>query len=209
MMTTSITIIEDDKSFATLLSKILLAESDFICPNIFHNTQSALHQFPENPTDIILMDIQLPDGTGINLTSTFKKEFPETYIIMCTSFDDDEKIFDSLKAGANGYLVKTDTPENIVSAIHEVMQGGAPMSMGIAKKVIQHFRQQELDKPNLEILTKKENELLLHLSKGLFYKEIADLMNVSLDTIKKHCGNIYRKLSVSNRTEAINIYLNR
>lgn len=208
-MITTITIIEDDSTFAGLIKQIISSTNNFACTSIYPNAEKALQEFPESPTDIILMDIQLPDESGINLTKHFNKLYPETHIIMCTSFDDDDKIFNSLKAGASGYLVKSDSPDKIIESIGEVLKGGAPMSMGIAKKVIQYFQQKEQERTKIENLTPKENELIEHLSKGLFYKEIAEIMNVGIDTIKKHCGNIYKKLSVSNRTEAINIFLNR
>ena len=208
-MLTTVTIIEDDKTFANLLKHVIDTNGDMACVAIYANAETALKNFANTPSDVILMDIQLPDDTGINLTAYFKKQYPETYIIMCTSFDDDDKIFSSLKAGANGYIVKMDDPENMVSSIQEVMHGGAPMSKGIAKKVIQFFNKQEPEKAKLEILTPKENELLVFLSTGLYYKEIGDRMNIGINAVKKHCGNIYRKLQVNNRTEASNIYLGR
>lgn len=208
-MLTTVSIIEDDSTFALLMKQIIDAEQSMACTSIYNNAESAMKELPNHPTDVILMDIQLPDDTGINLTAHFKKLFPSTYIIMCTSFDDDEKVFSSLKAGANGYIIKLDNPESIVQSIEEVIHGGAPMSMGIAKKVIQSFSKSSEGQHKLEILTPKENELLELLSKGSYYKEIADCMHIGIDTVKKHCGNIYKKLQVNNRTEAINIYLRR
>lgn len=204
-MITTVTIIEDDRVFSTTLSKIINSNELISCMAIYHNAKTALQEFPNNPTDIILMDIQLPDDSGIKLTAHFKKQFPNTFIIMCTNFDDDEKVFDSLKAGANGFIIKLENPEKISEYILEVMLGGAPMTMGIAKKVIQYFSKQESEKIKLEALTLKENELLALLSTGNYYKEIAEKMNISLNTVKKHCGNIYHKLHVNNRTEAINL----
>lgn len=207
-MLTTVTIIEDDSFFASTLSKIINSNKDTACVAIYANASTALREFPINPTDIILMDIQLPDDSGINLTAKFKSQFPHTSIIMCTNFDDDEKVFNSLKAGANGFVIKSENAEKISEYIQEVMHGGAPMTMGIAKKVIQYFNKQESEKIKLEALTSKENELLELLSKGNYYKEIAQEMNISINTVKKHCGNIYRKLHVNNRTEAI-ILLNK
>jgi two-component system, NarL family, response regulator LiaR len=158
------------------------------------------------PSNIAIIDIQLPDGSGIDVVAHLKPLHPDTIFIMCTSFDDDEKIFASLKAGANGYIVKTDDPENIVAYIHDALAGGAPMSAGIALRVVKYFQQINNPKP-LAQLSEKENIILVHLSKGYLYKEIADMEHLAIDTIKKHCGNIYKKLHVNNKTEAINILL--
>jgi DNA-binding NarL/FixJ family response regulator len=128
---------------------------------------------------------------------------------MNTSFDDDENIFQALKSGASGYIIKTDSSDKIIESIRDVLQGGAPMSSGVAKKVIQFFSKLPAAASSLEELTPKENQILELLSKGYYYKEISGELNISLDTVKKHCGNIYRKLQVNNRTEAINIYLRR
>ncbi len=129
---------------------------------------------------------------------------PETHFIMCTSFEDDEKIFNSLKAGAMGYLVKGESMDKILSSIRDVYSGGAPMSFSIARRVLQHFEKKLPEIKGFDELTKREQEILELLSQGFLYKEIADQKCISMDTVKKHVGNIYRKLHVSNKVEAIN-----
>jgi two-component system, NarL family, response regulator LiaR len=203
-MTTSIALIEDDKIFATLMASCIEEDNAFAINGIYHTYNDAITQIPTKSFELIITDIQLPDGNGLDIVAQLQPQMPDTKFIMCTSFDDDDKIFASLKAGACGYIVKTDDPENIVAHIHDALYGGAPMSAGIALRVVKYFQQQQNPKA-LTILTPKENTILLHLSKGLLYKEIASLEQVSIDTIKKHCGHIYTKLHVSNRTEAINI----
>lgn len=207
----TVTIIEDSKTFANLIEGIINQSKSLGCVAVYHDAETAKQQFKETPSDVIIMDIQLQenDRSGIELTAWFKEHFPKTFIIMCTTFKHDEHIFGSLKAGADGYIVKMDEPENIVQSIAEVLQGGAPMSMGIAKKVIQSFNQPSEAKQKLEALTPRENVVLEHLARGAYYKEIAALLDVEIDTIKKYCSRIYKKLQVNNRTEASNLLLGR
>lgn len=208
-MITTISIVEDDVKLAQLLKMIIDADVSLSVQGVYTNGTEALKTIPNTPTDVVLMDIQLPDYTGIELVSLLKKEMNHISFIMNTSFEEDDKIFESLKAGASGYMLKSDAPEKIIESIKEVISGGAPMSTIVAKKVIQFFNKPNIAKEKLENITEKENELLNLLSKGFLYKEIAMQMNIGIDTVKKHCGNIYKKLHVSNRTEAINIFLNR
>lgn len=197
----TISIIEDDQKFALLLKKLIEQEEDMACVAIYNNLKSSLSDLAQNPPDVVLLDIQLPDGLGSDYVDVLRKVSPESRFIMCTSFDDDTYIFDSLRHGAMGYLVKSDPADSIIASIRDVLQGGAPMSSGIARKVVEHFRQQTR---SLEALTPKENTLLGLLAEGLFYKEIAAKLDVTMDTVKKHASSIYRKLQVSNRTEAVN-----
>jgi two-component system, NarL family, response regulator LiaR len=201
-MVHTITLIEDNIAFAKLLSSIINVDENLDVVQIFSTKEAALS--PDNlPTQIVIVDIQLPDGSGIDIVAQLKTVHPETIFLMCTSFDDDDKLFASLSAGASGYIVKTDDPQRIVTYIHDALHGGAPMSHGIAMRLVKHFQQQTNPQP-LDELSAKENLILQHLSKGFLYKEIATQENISIDTVKKHCGNIYRKLHVSNKTEAIN-----
>ena len=159
--------------------------------------------------DVVLMDIQLQDLSGIDIVFKLTELMPGTTFVMCTSFENDEKIFSALRAGASGYLVKGDPLDKIIQAILEAHKGGAPMSFAIAKRVLQHFQESKVQVQSLSLLTVTEKEVLELLAQGLLYKEIADKKNVTIDTIKKHIGNIYRKLQVSNKIEAINKFNNK
>lgn len=200
----TIAIVEDDKHYNNALKKIIGFDRELLCVGQFFNGREALSGLVKLHPQILLMDIKLPDKTGVELVVELKPQMEETKFLMCTSFEDDKHIFDALKAGASGYLVKGESMERIISSIKECHSGGAPMSFGIANRVLRFFREDNRQKPYLEELTKTENEVLEMLSKGMLYKEIADQKSVSLDTIKKQAGSIYRKLHVCNKTEAIN-----
>ncbi len=197
----TVSIIEDDLKFALLLKKVIESNADMACIDIYQNLKSSYTALAENVPDVVLLDVQLPDGKGSEYVDTLKKICPETHFVMCTSFEDEEYIFSSLKKGASGYIIKSDSPDKIMEAIRNVINGGAPMSSAIAKKVVSHFKNETR---TLQALSPKENEILALLASGLFYKEIASEMNVGIDTVKKHASSIYRKLQVSNRTEAVN-----
>lgn len=204
-----ITIVEDNLSYAQTLQKIIGQEKDMICEVVFPNGTGAIDSLEDLSPNVCLLDIQLPDMTGIDVLQRIKVKCPTTIFIMCTVYDDDEHLFQSLKAGADGYILKSDSPIQIIEAIRNALGGSAPMSASIAKKVVGFFYQQSQKKNRLEQLSDKENEVLDLLSQGLLYKEIADRQNVTIDTIKKHCGSIYRKLQVCNRTEALNLFFNQ
>ncbi|MEZ5045739.1 MAG: response regulator transcription factor [Chitinophagaceae bacterium] len=208
-MINTVCIVDDDEKYAQILKQRIEQEPSWAVSNIKNNAYSALELAQHHGIDIIIMDIQLPDGSGVDLVQKLKPQMQNTHFIMNTSFEHDENIFESLKAGASGYIIKTDSNEKIIEALNDVMSGGAPMSAGVAKKVIQYFSDPSRNSKKLEVLSQKENEILEILSKGYLYKEIATLQKVTIDTIKKHCSNIYKKLHVNNRTEAINIYLER
>lgn len=199
----TVSIIEDDLKYALLLKKIIESNADMACIDIYQNLKSSYTALAENVPDVVLVDVQLPDGMGSDYVDTLKKICPDTHFVMCTSFEDDDYIFTSLKKGASGYIIKSDTPDKIINAIRDVINGGAPMSSAIAKKVVKYFQNETR---TLQALSPKENEILALLASGLFYKEIAAEMNVSIDTVKKHASSVYKKLQVSNRTEAVNRY---
>lgn len=204
-----ISIVEDDSNYAYTLKKMIETAPDLVVQEMYSNTHDARLKLPDTSSHVILMDIQLPDGKGTDLVYELKDKLPQVHFIMNTSFDDDEHIFNALKGGASVYIIKTDTTDKIIESIRDVVNGGAPMSSGVAKKVIQFFSKTKVVTKELEDLTPKENQILDMLSKGLLYKEISGELHISLDTVKKHCGNIYRKLHVHNKTEAINIFLGR
>lgn len=203
-MSISIAIVEDEKNYNNALKKIINYQQDMKVVAQFFDGNDALKSLPDISPNVVMMDIQLQDMLGIEIIEKLKKEMPETHFIMCTSFDDDEKIFNSLKAGAMGYLVKGESMDKILSSIRDVYNGGAPMSFSIARRVLQHFEKKLPEIKGFDELTEREKEILELLSEGLLYKEIADQKCISMDTVKKHVGNIYRKLHVNNKVEAIN-----
>ena len=203
-MKIQVAIVEDDKNYNQALKNIIDFQQDMECVAQFFNGKNALQKLEALEPDVVLMDIQLQDLSGIDLVFKLTDVMPGTTFVMCTSFENDEKIFSALRAGASGYLVKGDPLDKIIQAIQEAHKGGAPMSFAIAKRVLQHFQESKVQIQTLALLTVTEKEVLDLLAQGLLYKEIADKKNVTIDTIKKHIGNIYRKLQVSNKIEAIN-----
>ena len=199
-----VAIVEDDKKYNQELKNIIDFQQDMECVAQFFNGKNALQKLEDLEPDVVLMDIQLQDLSGIDIVFKLTELMPGTTFVMCTSFENDEKIFSALRAGASGYLVKGDPLDKIIQAILEAHKGGAPMSFAIAKRVLQHFQESKIQVQSLSLLTVTEKEVLELLAQGLLYKEIADKKNVTIDTIKKHIGNIYRKLQVSNKIEAIN-----
>jgi len=203
-MSISIAIVEDEKNYNNALKKVINYQTDMKVIAQFFDGNDALQNLLDISPDVVMMDIQLPDMLGIEIIEKLKKDLPKTQFIMCTSFEDDEKIFNSLKAGAMGYLIKGESMDKILSSIRDVYNGGAPMSFSIARKVLSHFERKDIDVKGLDELTERETEVLELLSQGLLYKEISDKKFISIDTVKKHVGNIYRKLHVNNKVEAIN-----
>jgi DNA-binding NarL/FixJ family response regulator len=203
-MSISIAIVEDEKNYNNALKKVINYQQDMHVTAQFFNGKEALNNLPGISPDVVMMDIQLQDMLGIEIIEKLRKEMAKTQFIMCTSFEDDEKIFNSLKAGAMGYLIKGESMDKILSSIRDVYNGGAPMSLSIARRVLSHFEKKLPEIKDFDDLTEREKEILELLSQGLLYKEIADRKFISIDTVKKHVGNIYRKLHVSNKVEAIN-----
>ena len=199
-----VAIVEDDKNYNQALKNIIDFQENMDCIAQFYNGKNALQKLEALEPDVVLMDINLQDLSGIDIVFELREIMPGTHFIMCTSFENDEKIFSALRAGASGYLVKGDPLDKIIQAVLEAHNGGAPMSFAIAKRVLQHFQESKVQVQTLSLLTVTEKEVLELLAKGLLYKEIADKKNVTIDTIKKHIGNIYRKLQVNNKIEAIN-----
>ncbi len=205
----NLALVEDNRSYASTLQKILNQETDIHCQKIYSNSSSAWNdEQTMSELNVLLLDIQLPDYSGIELLSKLKDKFPNIIYLILTVYEDEEKLFNSLKAGANGYILKSESPSIIMENIRSAVNGNAPMSTNIARKVVEFFHEGREKNKKLSELSPKENEILNLLSKGNLYKEIAEILNISLDTVKKHCGNIYRKLHVCNRTEALNIYFN-
>lgn len=207
-MAIKVVIVEDERHYSNALKKIIDYDDELMCVGQIFDGNEAVKKLRSINADVVLMDIKLPFVYGYNIISILKHEMLDIPFIMCTSFEDDENIFKSLKAGASGYIVKGESMERIIQFIKEAYAGGAPMSFSIAKRILNYFHQQNEEIHALEELTRSEKEILALLSEGKQYKEIASDKNISIDTVKKHIGNIYRKLHVTNRVEAIN-FLNK
>ena len=203
-----VVIIEDIKEIREGLQMLIDGSDGFICTLTFSNGEEALENLPLLSPDVALVDINLPGINGIEVVRRLKTRCSQTQFIMSTVYEDDESIFESLKAGASGYLLKKTAPTKILDSITEVFHGGSPMSGQIARKVIASF-QQKNSIDDSELLTQREKEILKSLAKGLRYKEIASDFNIGIETVRSHARNIYEKLQVQSRTEAINTIMNR
>ena len=200
----NVAIVEDIQDLREAMAALVQAREDLLCVHSFSNAEEALIELSENPVDVVLMDIHLPGISGIECVAQLKKKHPEMQFMMCTIFQDDDNIFKALKAGASGYLLKGDDPDRIIAAIHDLSAGGSPMNATIARRVIETFRKPEELTPPDTLLTPREHELLALLAKGLRYKEIAAQLFISIETVRKHINNIYTKLQVQSRMDAVN-----
>ena len=200
----SIAIIEDDEDIRESLEILIRTTEDFECAGTFADAEAGLGFLTANPADIVLMDIHLPGMDGIECVRQLKSVHPGMQFIMCTVFKDDNSVFNALKAGATGYLLKNDDHVKIIDAIRELYAGGSPMTPQIARRVLESFKRPAVNDA-LHLLTKRETEMLGFLSKGLRYKEIADKLCISTETVRKHINNIYQKLHVQSRIEAVNM----
>ena len=197
-----IAIVEDSRTTRDGLETIVNLAPDFHCVCACETAEEAISVLPRHQPDVVLMDIQLPSMSGIECVAQLKKLLPNVQVVMVTVYEDPERIFRALRAGASGYLLKRAAPEQVLSAIREVHQGGAPMSGEIARKVIAHFQKQEAASAEVENLSAREREILELVSKGFANKEIADKIGVAVDTVRWHLKHIYTKLHVRSRTEA-------
>jgi DNA-binding NarL/FixJ family response regulator len=197
-----IIIAEDLEEIREGLVQLLTQQDDFVVVSAFSNGQDAMPEIIESQPDIVIMDIHMPGISGIDCIREIKDQCPDTQFMIFTIYENDEKIIDALAAGASGYLLKKTPPEKMVEAIKELHQGGSPMSSQIARKVIGYFKETKPGDNNQ--LTRKENEILVLLSKGFLYKEIAGKLSITMGTVTQHIHHIYEKLHVANRTEAIN-----
>jgi DNA-binding NarL/FixJ family response regulator len=202
-MPIKVAIVEDDTRIREGLAVLLNGSDEFSCVGSYPNAEVALKQMPQQWPDVVLMDINLPNMSGIECVAGLKELRPALQIIMLTICADDEEIFDSLRKGASGYLIKKTPPAKILEAIVDVHCGGAPMSSAIARRVVQYMRQEPASPGKPENLSKREYEILGYLAKGYQYKEIADVLSISLLTVSTHIKNIYEKLHVHSRTEAV------
>lgn len=204
MQSIRVSIVEDIDEIREGLKFIINQEDSLRFVETYSTSEAALRGIPQDPPDIVIMDINLPDGSGLTCMQKIKAECPAIQFMIFTIYENSEQVFDALSMGASGYLLKNSSPGKIVEALHELHSGGAPMSAAIAKKVILSFQAAPVSTPAESALSAREHEILMLLSKGLFYKEIAHQLYISVGTVRQHIHHIYQKLQVQNRTEAIN-----
>lgn len=203
-MSITLAIVEDLDEVREGLKNFISLSTDFKILDTFKTAEEALYDIPKLRPDIVIMDINLPGMSGIECIKLIKDKSPDTQFMMFTVYENDEKVFEALKAGASGYLLKNTGLVQLIESLKELHLGGSPMSANIARKLVTLFRNQQKETANVEVLSGRENEILQLLAKGLLYKEIADQLAISVSTVRQHIHHIYEKLHVQNRTEAIN-----
>ena len=201
-MSITISIVEDQNEMRESLAEWLEGVPGLRCIGAHATAEEALRYIPAENPDVVLMDINLTGMSGIECVARLKERRPGTQVLMLTTYDDGDLIFDSLRAGANGYLLKNMPREELVEAVRQVRAGGPPMSLQVARKVINFFQQVGKPAAELKSLTVREQEILRLLAKGYMYKEIADHLAISMSTVRTHIGAVYEKLHVHSRTEA-------
>ena len=203
-----VSIVDDNKFIGHAIREVIAKSDSLVVADVLTSGEEAIQKICENPPDVVLMDIDLGKISGIHAVRQLKQKCPNIQFMMCTVHDEEDKIFEALAAGASGYILKDTKPEDLIAAIKELKNGGAPMSGKIARRVVESFQSKEAEKStskqtqHLECLSSREYELLELLVKGLLYKEIAAELQISQETVRKHVYNIYKKLHVNNRVEA-------
>ncbi|MES2517109.1 MAG: response regulator transcription factor [Bacteroidota bacterium] len=198
----TISIYEDNEKLRDLIEMLIGSSNEFTVKGSYPNAKDILNKVIQDQPDVIIMDIDMPEHDGIGGVREVKKFFPDVKILMHTVFDDDDRLFTCLSYGADGYILKKDAPTFLFNAIKEVLAGGAPMSAGIATRVLQTFRKAEKPKNNYH-LTEREKEILELLTKGFSYRMIGIECTISIETVRRHLKNIYQKLHVQCGTEAV------
>jgi DNA-binding NarL/FixJ family response regulator len=204
----TIAIVEDDSELRETLADLISTATTWTVSHRFPNAETALAALLENPTDLVLMDIQLPGMSGIECVAKLKARHPEIKVLMLTVYDNSERVFEALAAGASGYLLKRDVPSRLLESLDEAVNGSSPISSAVARHMFQHFLAEVAAPPGEDWnLTKREKQILELLAAGSLYKEIASDVGISLQTVRFHLHNIYNKLHVRTRTEAVVKYL--
>lgn len=204
-----VSLVDDDAGTREKLMAVLDASATLSCLQAFPTGEAAVRDLPRNPPDVVLMDINLPGMSGIECVAQLKPQLPKLQILMLTTYEDSKLIFDSLRNGASGYLLKNMPPAELVAAVEQVSVGGSPMSMAIARKVVNYFQSLRQGPSEIDVLSKREQEILALLAKGYLYKEIADQLGITAGTVRVHLHAVYEKLHVTSRTEAVVKYLGR
>lgn len=208
-MPITISIVEDDHDTREHLAALLNGTPTLRCLHTYATGEKALVGIPRTPPTVVLVDINLPGMSGIECVARLKGLVPGLHVLILTMYEENDLIFDALRAGANGYLLKSMPPEELLQALEDVQAGGAPMSMQIARKVVHYFHRPVVSGAELSTLSPREYEVLALLAKGRLYKEIAAELGISLGTVRTHQQRIYEKLHVQSRTEATVKFLRR
>ena len=208
-MPISVSIVEDSDQVRTTLARLINRAEGFTCLNQYPSAEAALEGLPGERPDVVLMDINLPGMNGVECVRRLKQVAPQTQVMMLTVYEDTENIFNALAAGASGYLLKRTSTQELLAAIREVQRGGSPMTTHIARKVVQSFQRAGASTQATENLSPREQEVLDCLAKGFLYKEIADNLGISYETVHTYIRRIYEKLQVRTRTEAVAKFLGR
>ncbi|MBN2174030.1 MAG: response regulator transcription factor [Bacteroidales bacterium] len=203
-MEIQVLIVEDDHEIREWMIGVIAAAPGIACIGAYACAESCIKNYDTLEPDVVIMDIHMPGMNGIECIKKIKPIKPAVQFIMFTVFEDDDKVFESLCAGASGYILKNTTPEKLVESIKDLHNGGSPMTSTIARKVIHSFRQPASSLSEYNKLSVREKELLELLAKGYRYKEIAEKLFISVETVRTHIRNIYEKLQVQSRTEALN-----
>lgn len=202
-MNKTVVLVEDDRGLREQLTQILNSAPDIRCVGAFASAEEALQQLPARCPDVVLMDIKLPGMSGIECVAGLKRLMPGLQIVMVTVYEDSERIFRALKAGASGYLLKSSPPQQLLEAVRDVHAGGAPMSSHIARQVVRHFHSAGVVADQKSPLSPRERQVLELLSTGYIYKEIADQLDIGVETVRTHVKSICQKMHARNRLEAV------
>ncbi|HUC84947.1 MAG TPA: response regulator transcription factor [Candidatus Acidoferrales bacterium] len=203
----SVSVVDDEKNLCESIATFLNGSPGFRCVSIYGSAEAALKRLPAERPDVVLMDINMAGMNGIECVSRLKALAPQVQIVMLTVYDDTDQIFKALAAGATGYLLKRNDPEELLQAIRDVQAGGSPMSNSIARKVVASFQKAGQGGEKQALLSAREQAVLDCLAQGLAYKQIGDQLGISINTIRTHLRHIYEKLHVQSRTEAVAKYL--
>jgi DNA-binding NarL/FixJ family response regulator len=198
-----VAIFDDNKTFTDNLALLFEGSEDYVLTGVFSNALNVLQKVAKAQPDVIIMDIKMPDVSGIEAVKTIKANYPTIQILMQTVFEDEDKVFASICAGASGYILKGTPPDDMLEAIAEVYAGGSPMSPSIARKVLSFFQTVHQPEPEFYDLSKREKEILKHLVDGKSYKMIAETCFISINTVNSHIRKIYDKLHVNSSQEAV------
>lgn len=208
-MPVNVSIVEDSDKFRETLARVLNRAEGFRCISHYPNAEDALKALPADKPDVVLMDINLPGMNGVECVRQLKQSAPAIQVMMLTVYEDTENIFNALAAGASGYMLKRTSRDELLEAIREVHRGGSPMTTHIARKVVQSFQRAASASSPTETLSPREQEVLDCLAQGFLYKEIAEKLSISYETVHTYIRRIYEKLQVRTRTEAVAKFLKR